>query len=477
MKQDAANPHKPNPPASSPEAADGEEAHTLQPRQPKSGEAVKPRAEGNAIYRIDPDGFVTEIFRQPVLVLSLLENNGVLLVGTGSEGLVYQIDPAAEETTILAKVDPKQVMCLLPAADGRIFMGLANTGAVAAMSSGFASDGTWTSPVLDASQTSRFGKMQLHGTLPTDTALTVATRSGNMKEAGEAGEVGGAGSGWSKWSDEIPASAFLQVSAPTARFLQYRLTFTSKEGKETPVVQDVDVAYQVPNLAPQIKTIKIASAQQAAAEGDAAGAAAGAGAGATAKVASTRMQTITWEASDPNNDTLQYALYFRAGTHGQWVLLKEKIKEVQFVWDTRTIADGAYEVKVVASDAAANPHDTGKTASRISDPVVVDNTPPAIGDLTSKAVDGGIQIDCKAVDHTSTVANVEYSVDSNDDWQAVEASDKIFDSPEETVTFTVGQLTPGAHQITIRATDSHGNQAYESLSVNTEPREKHARQK
>ena len=95
----------------------------------------QPRPDGNAIYRIDPDGLVTEIFRQPVLVLSMIEQEGTLLVGTGSDGLIYQISPAAQETVVLAKVEPKQVMSLLPAKDGRILLGLANTGGIAAMTS------------------------------------------------------------------------------------------------------------------------------------------------------------------------------------------------------------------------------------------------------------------------------------------------------------------------------------------------------
>ncbi len=208
--------------------------------------------QGNAIYRIDPQGFVTEIFRQPVMVLSILERDGTLLVGTGSEGLVYQVDPTAEETQVLAKVNPKQVMSLLAAKDGRIMLGLANVGGLAIMSGGFASEGTYTSPVLDAGQISRFGKIQLRGSLPGGTTLTLATRSGNLQEPGEMG--------WSKWSEETPATEFLQIKSPSARFLQYRLTFTSKEGKATAVIDEVDTAYQLPNLAPQIKSIRIAGA-------------------------------------------------------------------------------------------------------------------------------------------------------------------------------------------------------------------------
>jgi len=164
-----------------------------------------------------------------------------LLVGTGSEGLVYQVNPAAEETVVLAKVDPKQVMSMLAAKDGRIILGMANVGGLATMSSGYAGEGSFTSPVLDATQISRFGKVHLEGSLPSAATLSISTRSGNLQEPGD--------TGWSKWSEELPATEFVQVPSPAARFLQYRLTFGSKNSESTPVVDEVDVAYQMPNLA------------------------------------------------------------------------------------------------------------------------------------------------------------------------------------------------------------------------------------
>jgi hypothetical protein len=39
------------------------------------------------------------------------------------------------------------------------------------------------------------------------------------------------------------------------------------------------------------------------------------------------------------------------------------------------------------------------------------------------------------------------------------------DSPEETYDFVIGGLGAGDHQVTLRATDSHGNQAFESVTV------------
>ena len=93
------------------------------------------------------------------------------------------------------------------------------------MTPGYATKGTYLSPVLDATQISRFGKMQLHGSLPPGSGLTVSTRSGNVREPVE--------KGWSNWSDENPAEEILPIGSPSARFLQYRLTFTSKEGIDT----------------------------------------------------------------------------------------------------------------------------------------------------------------------------------------------------------------------------------------------------
>jgi hypothetical protein len=343
---------------------------------------------------------------------------------------------------------------------------MANVGGLATMSSGYATEGTFTSPVLDASQISRFGKVHLEGSLPKGTALSIATRSGNVQDPEK--------TGWSNWSEETGATSFQQIPSPSARFLQYRLKFTSEQGKESAVVDQVDVAYQMPNLAPVIKSIKVggggdkvANALTAGLEGLNAAAAGGAPAPKTAQPKNT-VETITWEAEDANTDSLQYSLYFRNGPKAPWILLKDKLTEPTFQWDTRTVADGRYEIKVVASDTAANPPGQGRTGSRVSDPMLVDNTSPAIGDLKSKAQGSNVTVSASIADRTSTVASVEYSVDSGADWQAVLPSDNIFDSPEEKVQLTVSNLSPGTHQITLRATDAKGNHGYETVFVNIE---------
>jgi hypothetical protein len=75
----------------------------------------------------------------------------------------------------------------------------------------------------------------------------------------------------------------------------------------------------------------------------------------------------------------------------------------------------------------------------------------------------------RVIDRASVVAAVDYSVNGGKGWQAVLPSDNIFDSPEEAVSFTAPGLAAGSvNQITVRATDAKGNQAYESVTVTLE---------
>ena len=76
-----------------------------------------------------------------------------------------------------------------------------------------------------------------------------------------------------------------------------------------------------------------------------------------------------------------------------------------------------------------------------------------------------MKLDLRVTDRTSTVASLEYSVDSSETWQAVLPTDKIFDEPEETVSITIADLAAGDHQIALRAADSHGNIGLQTVTV------------
>ena len=207
----AKTPPRPNPPRANQTPAATRPPHLPSPRPPKETPSTKST----------PTDSSPKSSAKTSSSYSMILQGDVLLVGTGDDGDLYQVRPGAQETEVLAKVDAKQITCLLPVKDGRIFLGLANTGGISAMTGGYATDGTYLSPVLDATQVSRFGKMQLHGFLPSGTKLQVATRSGNVKDADEPG--------WSDWSAAADAAEFQPVTSPLARFLQYRLTFKTTD--------------------------------------------------------------------------------------------------------------------------------------------------------------------------------------------------------------------------------------------------------
>jgi hypothetical protein len=231
------------------------------------------------------------------------------------------------------------------------------------------------------------------------------------------------------------------------------------------------VAYQLPNLAPVVKSIKVGNSDAAKLAALLASGVEGAAAPATPpgkNLIRNTVESVTWDAEDTNGDALQYSLYFRNGRQAPWILLKDKLTENRFDWETRGVADGRYELRIVASDELANVPGQGRIGARVSDPIVVDNTAPIIGDIKSQARGASAHIQASIVDRTTTVASFEYSVDSSGDWQAVLPSDNIFDGPEEKVDFTISKLTPGTHQITLRAGDAKGNHAYETVLISIE---------
>ena len=168
---------------------------------------------------------------------------------------------------------------------------------------------------------------------------------------------------------------------------------------------------------------------------------------------------IKWKA-DANNDGLQYEVFYRelAGRGSAWKI------SGNLNLGTRTVPDGRYEVKVVASDAG-QPAGHGPVRPRISDPLIVDNTPPEARISRSEVSGRSVTLHVTFNDALTSITGAEFSVDSDEKWFDLAADDDIFDSPAEAATFTVKELETGEHRIAVRVHDEHGNTRYVTQSV------------
>ena len=417
---------------------------------------------GNAIYHIDPDGFVTEVFREPVMVLALAEAEGTIYAATGNEGRLYAITPGQDHTTMIARLKAEQATALLRLPDGQLMVGTANPPTLVRVSRGRAPKGTLISKPLDAGQIVKWGRVAWEAAIPTGTRLTVATRSGNVEDDES--------DAWEAWSQELDATAPQQIASAGARFLQYRLTFETTVPEATASLRRITMARIEENRPPQITALEVVSAREEAknpAGSPKVKALVGAGGlGEKGPPSPDFYQVVKWKAEDPNKDDLLYNVFHRPTGTTRWVRLAKEIKETLGIWDTRTVPDGKYEVRVVADDSPSNPPSTRLEDARISDPITVDNTPPeATIDRLERSGEHGVLIHATLTDALSFISEASYCVDSDEKWVPLSADDDLFDSPHEPVTFTIDDLEPGEHWIALRVIDQQGNCRYVSRNA------------
>src|SRR5207302_1379148 len=97
-------------------------------------------------------------------------------------------------------------------------------------------------------------------------------------------------------------------------------------------------------------------------------------------------QSVLWSAHDDNEDELRFSIYFRGENETDWKLLKDKLEQKFYSWDSTAMPDGAYYLKIVATDATSNSPALALTTERESERFVVDNTPPVVDELKAEEI-------------------------------------------------------------------------------------------
>jgi len=433
------------------------EAASGRDEQGRSGPAGLERESAerrSMIYQITPDEVTFPIWKSPdPLVFSMIVHEDSLMVGTGDEGKIYSVTPDGD-WALVADCEESQVLALQKVNDtGEIWLATGNAGKLFRLSSNYVKEGTLESSERDASVTSKWGRISWEAMQGDGTSVVLSTRSGNTEKPDDT---------WSDWSEEYTDPAGQMITSPSARFIQWKAKLTSDEGIATPSLKRVSVAYLQKNLKPDIGAVTIGSEQKERSEGPpirppSRGPNGEERGNNPRQVPLSGKKTIKWQARDPNGDSLEYSLYFRGLGEQNWKLLEEELRKTSYPLDSESFPDGAYLIKVVATDSLSNPKELALSYEEVSDPFEIDNTPPMVVELKAQAAgDKKYTVTGKVEDAASYIKSMVYSVDGGD-WELVFPSDQILDNKVEDFSFSTEVLADGEHTIVVKASDAAGN--------------------
>lgn len=441
-----------------------------------------PGGKKAGVLWVTNDGIATSLWDSQENVFSAIADGDSILVGTGDNGKLYRVYKDGK-STLLADLKEKQITALARNQDRTVAL-TSNLAAAFQLDGTFQSSGTYTSEVYDAQSLSDWGAVDLEAASPA--GITISTRAGNTKNPEKT---------WSGWQKV----ALDHVVSPPARFLQWKAEF-SGPGSSTPRLNDLSFAYLQRNLPPVVQSLSISEPGVAAKPGQPQPAMGGGSDSFDYQAAmSAAMQsmgvgggdsdfsyggdsapppptpqprppmqkgyrTVTWRATDPNKDRLKYSLYYRGTAETNWKLLKDNLMTPMYNWDTTTIPDGTYVLKLVASDAPSNPEPLAKTGEKVSDDFVVDNTPPVVSAFKGDADRSHLRVSFTVTDAFSVIDDAQYSIDGGE-WKAILPIDGIPDSKTENYSFSTDKLSDGEHTIMVKVTDDENNVAYASITV------------
>jgi len=359
-----------------------------------------------------------------------------------------------------ADVEERQIVALLADSPKPAFA-TTNAAAFFRVSEKPERTGIYSSPALDAGHVASFGTLRWGGEVPQGSSVEFSFRSGMSAEPDDT---------WRAWSDWRSGTEVALADVPVGRYLQWRAQLRSS-GESSPRISRVTVSYRQENLAPRIENLTVL------------------GPGAILVPANfnpgnqvfepvhpnregifTRLspappdegkrlkglwkkgfRTLRWKASDPNKDSLVFSLFFGVGDDPQdWLEIETDLKSSYFGFDASVLPDGHYRFKLRASDTPDNVDGTELAAEEVSEPVVIDHSPPSLEKKDGRT--GIVKVIVR--DAMNPLRGAEVSIDAGE-WRPAQPADGLLDGQRETLEVTIPE---DARLVLLRVIDAAFNQ-------------------
>jgi sugar lactone lactonase YvrE len=431
---------------------------------------------GSEVYRIDPDTGPRRVWAhgQDVVYSLAMDAEGHVVVGAGNRGSVYRLESPTVYTALLM-LPASQVTALLKGRDGHLYAATGNVGKVYEIGPAVEPEGSIESEVFDAGMYSLWGRLSFEGHL-NGGKVAISARSGNLDQPQK---------NWSAWSPPITDTRGGRLNSPAARFVQWKAIIRAGSEGRSPELDSVDVAYLPKNIEPHIDQVEAtppnykfpAPVAMAAAVPQqslslpplgkrpaSSAAAVVIDAGNTPALQFAKGYVgARWLASDANGDPLTFTVEIRGANETEWKLLRDRLAERYYSWDSTAFPDGEYRLRITASDAPGNPPAEALTAQTIGDPFLIDNTPPTITGLAATRAGARLQVRWHAADALNNVTKAEYSLDGGD-WKVASPVTRLSDSLELDYDLTM-DASAGEHTVAVRVQDEFENQATDKVVV------------
>lgn len=425
--------------------------------------SAAPAKESGALYKISGDGLARILWssnEEMIYTLLWEADDQKVLFGTGSKGRIYSVDKD-EKVSLLVQENSEQVYQLVPL-DSRIYIVSNNPCYLGQLMPEQRIQGEYRSPVLDARTLSSWGRISWEGSADAGSSLQLQTRSGNTYEPN---------STWSEWSPPYQKKEE-QVLSPKARFLQVKALFKTPTGKATLALDTLAVFYLQTNIAPAVTRLEYLKPNEVflklpEQEDVILGVEKNLPEPASKKddlrivippkkAERKGFQTVTWDGSDENGDTLEYTISLRKDGEKDWRVVQDGWTDTLYTFDTTSYPDGTYFVKVTASDSPSNPAGLELSTDKTGPPLVIDNSLPTVRSFTAVRNGASLDVSFVAEDAYSSIQEVKCLVRPGE-WRVVFPVDGIADSRSESFKFSV-RLPAGAENlVTVRVRDSYGN--------------------
>jgi hypothetical protein len=455
------------------------------PPTPPSGSStptlVEKKGKG-ALFRIDESGRVEQLHAitdgfYNALHLDSAGNLYAAASAPGGRGRVFQVRPDRSVLALLELKESDALALSLPLAGGERLIGTGNSAAIYKLGDGPPKDANYQSKVFDAQAAAHWGVLRYLA----EGEPRVETRTGNLAKPD---------SSWSPWQplrapSRLPATGeqLGEIASPTGRYLQARFLF----GDHT-MLRDFTVHYQPVNLRPRVTDISVGE--------DPSGRVARGLKPASPLRAKSTVVKLRWKVENPDEDELSYRVYIRAlsggptgkplpaaqagaaatGAAGQgaratpdddpgWLRISgaEPLTSTSLDFNTDSVGDGLYELKVTASDERSNPPELAQSHELTSPPFVIDNRKPELREVRWNAATGSLS--GQAVDAVSPIAELGYAVDGGGDFFPIAPRDGVLDEPSEDFVVRPPHLAPGAHLVLVRASDAADNASTVQLVI------------